>query len=508
MLSVVPWLIPAVVALIAIPITVRGLGADSYGVVALVGAVTGYLALMELGVGRGVIRYVAMFVALDQGRPIRECLSTVLAWSALVGVLGGLSMWVLAPWLVTDLLKVPAYLTSQAITSFRIGGGAFVLGMLVSVLSVVPYSFLRYDTVAVLQTVLASASLAGPAIMVTLGYDLVPIMWFGLALNGAACIAWAVVGMRLVRSVPDQGPPFSEYRRPFISFVLTEAMNRVWNIIPEQTPRIVIGMVGGTAQVAYYQVANTVAGRVNDLVTRMATVLFPTMSQMAAAQEHGRIADVYKQSSRLLFLLNASISGAVVVFAAPLLGYWIGPQYAEQGAIALVLITLGQLVAASSQPAGNVNRALGHPKRVLAFTVISSVVMLATVYGLTVAYGIAGAALSWLLSSFVWLGLVYYTNRRVLLIDNWRMFLDCFLRSTLVISVLVLFSWFALRPLASSFLVTLALAALMTAAGLYLGYAVGVITPADRASIKSALRLGRQADPSGGASTGDDDAAA
>ena len=506
LLAVIPWLLPAIVAVVAVPITVRGLGADAYGIVALVGSVAGYLALMELGAARGVTRYVAMFVSLGQGRPVRECLRVVLIWSAVVGLVGGIALCVLAPWLVKDVLKVPARLTPQAIVAFRIGGASFVLGMLVSVLSVIPSSFLRYDTVAVLQTALASGSLAGPAVMVTLGYGLVPVMWFGLVLNGVALIAWAVVGHRLVRTVPDEGPPFSEYRRPFVSFVLTEAVNRVWNIVPEQTPRLIIGMVSGTAQVAYYQVSNTIAGRLNELVTRMATVLFPTMSQMAAAQEHGRILEVYKRSSRLLFMLNVSITCSVVVFADPLLKYWISPVYAVQGAAALSFLALGQLVAAASQPAGNLNRALGRPRINLAFTIVCSAVQLSVIYQLTVAYGITGTAFSWFLSAFVWLAHVHYTNRRVLNVNSWQMFRHCFLLPTLIGAAVTTIGWFALRPLATSFLATLALMGLTASAGLLLGSVAGVITPADRGSIKSALRLGKPTPTSPERALGDDDA--
>lgn len=89
LLAVVPWLVPSVVAVVTVPITVRGLGDDSYGVVALVGAVAGYLALMQVGMGKGITRYVSMFVARGNGRAIRGCLLAMVAWFSGVGVLGG-----------------------------------------------------------------------------------------------------------------------------------------------------------------------------------------------------------------------------------------------------------------------------------------------------------------------------------------------------------------------------------------------------------------------------------
>lgn len=487
----IPWLVPTAVAVVAIPITVRGLGDDGYGVIALVGAVSGYLALTQVGFGVGIARYVSMFVSRGDGTAIRECVREVLGWFSAAGMLGGVAMWALAPWLVTSLLKVPAGLTAQAITAFRIGGATFALSALASPLSVLPSAFLRYDLVAVLQASLASLNLAGPAILVTLGYGLLPVMWFGVILNAIAVLVYATAGRRLIRAVPKQGPPFGEFRRGFIGFVLTEGVNQVWCLIQNQTNKLLVGVAGGTSQVAYYQVSTTISERTNGLLNSMAGVLLPTVSQLTARGEHDRIVSLYERSSRLLFLLNASITGSVVVFSAPLLAHWIGQRYATQGGTALALLILAQLVVATSQAGGNVNLALGRPKINLAFSVINSIVNLSTVYFFTVAWGITGTAASVLLAAFVMPAFVHYTNRKVLGLRSWPVFRDCYLRTILVTTVVTTVAWFTVRPLASNLLATVALLGLTTLAGLLLCAAAGVVTPADRESIAAVVRLTR-----------------
>ena len=188
MLSGVAWFVPAIAAFISVPITVRGLGANAYGVVALVAAVAGYFTLTQSGLPNGILRYVSMFVSSGNGRAIRECTRLVLGWFVLTGLLGTGLMWVLAPWLTGTLLKIPAELIPQAVLAFRIGGAAFALTAVVSMLSLVPQAFLRYDLVALLNGTLVSCNFAGPAILVTLGYGLIPVMWFSVALNAVGTV--------------------------------------------------------------------------------------------------------------------------------------------------------------------------------------------------------------------------------------------------------------------------------------------------------------------------------
>jgi O-antigen/teichoic acid export membrane protein len=491
----VSWLVPAVVAVVAVPITVRGLGDDGYGVLVLVAAVTGYLGLMDLGLGNGIVRYLSMFVVLRYGRATRECLRVGLAWFTGGGVVGAIAVSVSAPWLVS-LLHVPPGLVPQAVVAFRLGGVAFGLGMVVTVFQFVPQAFLRYGVASALNVTLGSLSLAGPAILVTLGYGLVPVMWFGVAVNGVACVAWIVVGVRLVVHLPNEGPGFRGYWREFLGFSAANATNRIWTVIQTQTSRTVVGIAGGTAQAAYFQVPTVLSDKVSTLLGTMSSVLLPTGSQMAADGNHDLVVDLYERSSRLFYLLNASVTGSVVVFSAPLLAHWVGLRYAQQGGIALSLLTLAAGVNATTMSASQVNLALGRPRVNLAFALIYGVIGLGTVYSLTVALGITGTALSGLLAAAIAPVFLHYTHRRVFAVSSWRVFRDCYLHTSLAVAGVATLSWLVLRPLASNLVTTLALVCVSTAAGLAASAATGVVNRSDWASLRSALRGGRS-DPVG-----------
>lgn len=491
LLAGVAWLIPVVVAVVAVPVTVRGLGDDGYGVLALVSAVTGYLGLIDLGLGNGILRYLSMFIARGHGRTVRECARDSLLWFTAGGAIGAVTVYLLSPWLVTSVLDVPAALVPEAIVAFQLGGAAFGLGMIVAALQFIPQSFLRYGAVAVLNVTLGSASVAGPAVLVLLGYGLVPIMWFGVAINALAVLAWALVSVRLLGQVAHEGPPFREYWREFLTFSAASAANRIWTVIQIQTSKTVVGIARGTAQAAYFQVPTVLSDKVNALLGNMSSVLLPTAAQLVAEGKRDRLVELYKTSSRLLYLLNASATAAVMVFAAPLLRYWVGARYADQGAMALALLTLSAALSATTMSASRLNLALGRPYVNLAFSFINSLVNLGTVYFLTVAYGITGTALSGLVAAAIAPVFLHYTHSRVIHVSNAHVLRDCYLRGTIGVTAAAVASYFLLLPFATNLIVTVLLAGVCVAAGLGVSAAIGAVFPSDWEALRTALRRGR-----------------
>jgi O-antigen/teichoic acid export membrane protein len=312
-------------------------------------------------------------------------------------------------------------------------------------------------------------------------------MWFYLIANAVTCAAWAYLTIRLVRGVPVEGPPLAEFRRGFLSFSLKNGINRIWSVVQTPTSQVVVGISGGVTAAAYFQVPMLISTKVTGLLYQMSTVLLPTGSQMAAEGEHGGLFDLYERSSRLFYVLNASVVGAIAVFSGPLLLHWIGPRYAHEGALAFSLLTLAVGLNAVSMTASQMNMALGRPGVNLAFSLANSVINLGTVYTLTVMFGIAGTAMSSLLAACVVPVFLHYSHRHVLSASTWAVFRDCYLRTTLAVAVVSAGAWFVLRPLASGLLVTLALVAVTGLLSLMACAAGGAITRDDWASIMSLI---------------------
>ena len=63
---------PLLVAVIALPFIVRGLGTDRFGLLSLAWVILGYFTIFDLGLGRATTKYVAEALGKDEGDQIPE----------------------------------------------------------------------------------------------------------------------------------------------------------------------------------------------------------------------------------------------------------------------------------------------------------------------------------------------------------------------------------------------------------------------------------------------------
>lgn len=487
MLSAFGWAVPAVAALIAIPITVRGLGAEQYGLLALTAALTGYLGLMEMGLGTAIMRYLSYYRALNQGRPMLGVIWFALRWFTAAGLVGCAFLWVAAPWLSSSLLNVPPELQSTSVTVMKLTGVNFLLALLVSVGTAIPQSFLRYDIASGMSGSVGTLSAAGPAVIVTLGYGLVPIVWFSVGLNIVAAATYACIGYRLMRPVPrDDGPTWKEIRRKTLSFAGLTAVNQIGYTVAAQTNRLVVGVAGGVAAAAYYQVPYMLASRMNDMISRIAQVLFPTASGLLAKHDLKSVQRLYLRASRLFFVLDFSVSVGLCVVSYPLLKYWVDADFAAKSSVALAIFALSQSLNATTMAATYINLSAARPGINLAFSSTASAISLVAVYPLTVRYGVSGAALAGLIAAVNVPFFLHYANTRVIHLSSWLVWRRSYQPTVIGTALASGAVYYFLTPLCTSLAVTLAVWLLSALLSITVS---GLLGSVSREDVRTARRL-------------------
>ncbi len=486
-LNVSSWFVPALVALIAVPITVRGLGADAYGLLALVTAVTGYLGLMEMGLGTAIVRYLSFYRALNQGRPMLGIIRFASTWFGAAGAIGALGLFFGAHWIATVVLHVPATLVDTAVDVLHITALGFFSGMFVSVGAAIPQAFLRYDLAAGMTAVFGVLGSAGPAVLVLLGYGLTAVVAYAAAINVTTAIIYALIARHLFRPIDiTAGPEWRTIRRETLRFAGVAALNQIHSVIASQTSRVVVGAALGVAAAAYYQVPSLLSSRVSSMLSRVAYVVFPTASGMRARDDHEGVTRLYLRTSRLIFVINGSVTMAMCALSAPLLQYWVSPEYAREGAAALAIFSISNAINGSTMSASYVNLSATRPGVNLAFAFSNSAVALATIYPLTVRYGVTGAAFAGLLGATNVPVFLWYAHKHVIHTSSWLVWRTCYQPTVLgnVLAGIPIFLFVA--PLLPNLLWTLATFVAAIVAG---GAISGVLGAVKREDIHDMTQL-------------------
>jgi len=406
--------VPALAALATVPLVVAGLGDASYGVYALVTAIVGYFAVIDINVTAGSVKYIAAQHARAEPERVAETLCFGSAVYALIGAVGGLGLFFGAGFLVTDVFTVPPRLIAEAEASLKLAALGFFLGQLQSYLHSVPQALMRFDVSGRLEMVFGALVPLLTVALLMLGHGLFALIALRVVASGVHCLLlWR--GIRIL--IPDLHWrwPGRELRAGILGFSAYSFLSRFAALSYAHADKLIIGALVGVTGLAYFTVAATLANRVLGLTFRLSGVFFPAASMLAAGGELARLDHAYLKATRYVVYLNAAMLVLLAVFAEPLLRYWMNPDFAASGATVLAVMALAQFVDSLTSLPSLVNDGTGHPHVSGLFAVARALAGLVIVYLGVAGWGIAGAAWGHLLASLLFTGafLVYVHGRTV-----------------------------------------------------------------------------------------------
>src|SRR5947209_14315649 len=106
------------VLVIAMPKLVSSLGETSFGLFSLAWVVIGYLSFLDIGVNRAATKFISEHLAGKDDDSVRTLVRTALLANLALGLLGGLIVALVSPYLIHSVFKVSPNLESQARLTF------------------------------------------------------------------------------------------------------------------------------------------------------------------------------------------------------------------------------------------------------------------------------------------------------------------------------------------------------------------------------------------------------
>lgn len=395
--------VPALVALATVPLVVAGLGEANYGLYALVTAIVGYFAVIDINVTAGSVKYIAAQHARAEPEQIARTLSFGGAIYALIGVAGGLGLFFGARFLAGQVFALPPQLSGDAVACLRLAALGFFLGQLQSYLHSVPQALMRFDVSGRLEIVFGTLVPLLTVAVLMLGFGLFGIIALRVVASAIHCLLlWRAI-VRLLPGLRWRWPGRT-LRRGILGFSAYSFLSRFAALSYAHADKLIIGALVGVTGLAYFTVAATLASRVLGLTFRLSGVFFPAASMLAAGGELGRLDHAYLKATRYVVYLNAAMLVLLAVFAEPLLRYWMNPDFAAHGATVLALMALAQFVDSLTSLPSLVNDGMGHPRVSGLFAVTRALAGLLIVYLGVAGWGIAGAAWGHLLASLLFTG--------------------------------------------------------------------------------------------------------
>jgi O-antigen/teichoic acid export membrane protein len=386
--------LPLGLAFFVMPIAARYLGAARFGLLGLAWAVTEYLTLFDLGLGRALVKFIAD--ALDRDRQtLSQIVSVSVAAQVATGIIGGIAFYLSAPLLVHSVFQVGPDLAAEATSVFEIVGLSVPVVLLTSAQRGILEGAQRFDLSATVKMLSSAVSLCIPAVGALYGASLPPIMVGILISRLVICAAYAVAirralpGLSLVRR-----GDWAVARRIF-SFGAWVLVSNTISPLLVYFDRFALGSIAGLFAVGLYTAPYEGVTRTLVIPASLIGTLLPALTSIEARSERDRFARLTASAERTLSVVMAIPVGIVMVYAPELLRLWLGVQYAGAAATAFRVLAVGVFANALAQPLFVALYAKDRPDLPAKFHLLELAIHIPLTLVLIRAVGITGAAVAW-----------------------------------------------------------------------------------------------------------------
>lgn len=392
--------LPLVAAVFSIPILVREIGPDRFGILSIAWVFVGYFSLFDLGLGRAVTKLVSESLGRGEFEQIAPTIWTAVLLMTGLGLIGALTVGLLTPWLVEDMLTIPSAFIPESRLCFYLLAVSIPFVIIATALRGVLEAYQRFDLVNVVRVPLGLLNFLGPVAVLPFSSNLAAMV---AVIVVGRLVAMTVQFALCVRTVPALRKPRLAERQAMFRLLSFGGWMTATNIVGPLMmyfDRFLIGALASVAAVAYYSTSYEVVTRLWLMPVALVTVLFPAFSN-ASQQDEARPARMFASGLSTLYVAILIPILVIVTFAHEGLYLWLGPDFAAHGSIVLQLLAVGVLANSMAQVPFAMIQGYGRPDITAKLHLAELPLYLAGLWWLIQAHGIAGAAAAWTIRATV-----------------------------------------------------------------------------------------------------------
>jgi len=411
-----------------IPLYIKFMGIESYGLVGFFTTLQAMFTLLDLGLTTTLNRELARYSALpEKSQDMRDLVRTleIIYWGLALFI--GVTVLILSPFVAQGWVKADTLSVEVVQKSVMLMGLTMAFQW--------PFGFYSGGLLGLQRQVL---------------FNILNMIWYTLRFAGGVLVLWLLsstiitffewqVGVRalstglmaiaLWRSLPA-GQQRSRFRRTIWHSVwqFAAGMTAISTtaLILTQMDKIVLSKILSLDVFGYYTLAWTVANGLAILTGAVFTVFFPRFSQLVAIGEIEELRQLYHRSCQLMSVLILPVAILVAFFAPELLALWTHNPLTVANAHPLVTLLI---IGTALNGLMNLPYALqlAHGWTSLAFytNVIATIVLIPLLLVATSSYGALGAAAVWIiLNSGYILIQVQIMHKRLLKDEKWRWYFE------------------------------------------------------------------------------------
>lgn len=460
----------ALLGLLVVPVYIRLLGIEAYGLIGLYATTQMIISVLDLGLSpmlnRELARYSSTAGSEDEAR---DLVRTMEAGYWAIGILVMTLFFLAARVLASDWIRSEGLPEATVLRCLQIMALATGIQW--------PLSMYQGGLMGLQRPGLLQAITAGAATLKTAGAAL--ILW-KVSASVTVFFAWQAfaTAVQLAATTSALWLSLPGSRRPRVD---TELLRSRWRfaagigattavtLLLTQLDKIVLSKLVSLPLFGFYALAGTMADALYKLVTPIHASFFPQFSILVARGDHRGLVHVYHRSCQLVSVLLLPTALVIIAFSHELVALWTGSADAAgvAGPVVAILTAGTALNGLMSLPYA-LQLAHGWVRLSFLANLTGLIVLGPSVVWLVVNYGLSGAAFGWVLLNLGYVLIEVPIMHRRILRGEWHRWLWSDVMMPLLPALLVVASSRLLLPPGLSALYQAAVIVSVTVAGIAL----------------------------------------
>lgn len=391
--------------LLVMPFLIQKLGNTTYGLWILIGTLTGYFGVLDLGVSAAVGRLIAIHRARREPDDINVVMSTAFTLLLVVSLCVCVATFA-ALWLFPVLFTVPASSAVDVRYSLILVGCNLALAFPASVFSGFLWGFERFD----LQNVIdIPALILRTALTMTMVNTAAPLISLGAIVLIVGVLSAASKALVCYKLVPHLQVSLRNVRRNKVREIFSigswlSVISWSRTLIPQIAPTL-IGARLGSAAVTTFTVARQLVSYANIFAINATQVMTPGATSAYATNAFATQRQLFIEGGKFAYALTIFFCAGLFCLGGPFIHWW---QHGLQDAAyrPLLILMLGESLPMSQWLTYSVLLGAGRQRNLGLLALSEGAIALPLILGLSGKAGITGACIGVALAGFLTRGVV------------------------------------------------------------------------------------------------------
>jgi O-antigen/teichoic acid export membrane protein len=408
----------ALMQIVFIPIYIKFLGIEAYGLIGFYAMLQGLLQVLDFGLSPTMTRELARFSALpDKVNQIRSFVRTLETVYWTIGIVIGVIIYVAAPFIANYWINASSLDTSTVQQSIRLIG---IIAALQWPLSFYQGGLMGLERLVLLNAIkIGNSTLFGAGAIFVLAFISPNIVTFFSWQVGMSAIQLGVVTFCLWRSLPHSATPSRFDRQVFRnirSFATGMTGIMISGIVVSQVDKLILSKMLPLEVFGYYTLAYVVSNGLLLAILPMFNALFPRFSAIAAAGDQGELSRLYHLGTQFTASVLFPMAAILVLFSNDVLHIWTGNAITANFAAPIAcFLVVGTALNGLMYPVTALQLSNGWTSIGLRINLSFVALIIPGIMMMTAWYGAVGAASVWAALNGVYvLAAVPLTHRRLL----------------------------------------------------------------------------------------------